>query len=170
ARPGRSVVLAGFGGSRTEAGYYRARVSNALLRNTRILTGEDAITNYQRLRDLDFAGAAVVAQLAVLPADLPRCLDACGAEFRAHAASGVAQIFLAPDRTNDEIYDAVQRWREIALEAHGHLRVLDTRADVRTNLEMFDHPPEPAMRLMRRLKLAFDPKNIFNPGCFIAGI
>ena len=170
ARPERSVVLAGFGGSRTEAGYYRAHVSNALRRNTRILTGEDAIADYQRLRDLDFTGAAVVAQLAVLPADLPRCLDTCGAEFRAHAANGIAQIFLAPDRTNDEIYDAVKRWREIAHEAGGYLRVLAARADVRANLEMFDRPPEPAIRLMRRLKLAFDPKNIFNPGCFVAGI
>jgi FAD/FMN-containing dehydrogenase len=35
---------------------------------------------------------------------------------------------------------------------------------------MFDRPPEPALRLMQRLKLAFDPKNIFNPGCFVAGI
>ena len=170
ARPGRSVVLAGFAGSRTEAGYYRAHVSNALRRNTQMLTGEDAIANYQRLRDLDFAGAAAVAQLAVLPADLPRCLGACGAEFRAHAASGIAQIFLAPDRTNDEICDAVVRWRDIAHESRGHLRVLETRADARANLEMFDRPPEPAMRLMRRLKLAFDPKNIFNPGCFVAGI
>jgi len=170
ARPGRSVVLAGFAGSRTEAGYYRAHVSNALRRNTQMLTGEEAIANYQRLRDLAFAGAAAVAQLAVLPADLPRCLSACGAEFRAHVASGIAQIFLAPDRANEEICDAVARWREIAHEAHGHLRVLETRPDARANLEMFDRPPEPALRLMRRLKLAFDPKNIFNPGCFVAGI
>jgi glycolate oxidase FAD binding subunit len=170
ARPGRSVVLAGFGGSRTEAGYYRAHISNALRRNTQMLTGEDAIANYQRLRDLDFAGAAVVAQFAVLPAELPRCLGACGAEFRAHAASGAAQIFLARDHTNQEICDAVRRWREIAHEAHGHLRVLEARSDVRAYLEMFDRPPDPAMRLMRRLKLAFDPKNIFNPGCFVGGI
>jgi glycolate oxidase FAD binding subunit len=170
ARPGRSVVLAGFGGSRTEADYYRAHISNALRRNTQMLTGDDAIANYQRLRDLDFAGAAAVAQLAVLPADLPRCLGACGAEFRAHAASGIAQIFLAPDRTNEEICDTLRRWREIAHEAHGHLRVLETRSDVRANMEMFDRPPEPTIQLMRRLKLAFDPKNIFNPGCFVAGI
>ncbi|MBV8452944.1 MAG: FAD-binding oxidoreductase, partial [Deltaproteobacteria bacterium] len=170
ARPGRSVVLAGFAGSRTEAGYYRAYVSNALRRNTQMLTGEDAIANYQQLRDLAFAGAVAVAQLAVLPANLPRCLSACGAEFRAHVASGIAQIFFAPDCTNEEIYNTVARWREIARQAHGHLRVLEARAEVRANLEMFDCPPEPAMRLMRRLKLAFDPKNIFNPGCFVAGI
>ena len=170
ARPGRSVVLAGFGGSRTEANYYRAHVSNALRRNTQMLTGGDAIAHYQWLRDLDFAGPAMVAQLAVLPAELPGCLEACGAEFRAHAASGVAQIFLAMNHDNKEICDAVGRWREIAHKAHGHLRVLEARSDVRASLEMFDQPPEPATRLMRRLKAAFDPKNIFNPGGFIAGI
>jgi glycolate oxidase FAD binding subunit len=170
ARPGRAVVVAGFGGSRAEADYYRAHVSNALRRNTQMLTGEEATSHYRQLRDLDFADAAVVAQLAVLPAELPRCLGACGAEFCAHAASGVAQIFLAADRTNDEICDAVTRWRDIAHAAHGHLRVLGARPEVRANLEMFDRPPEPALRLMQRLKLAFDPKNIFNPGCFVAGI
>jgi glycolate oxidase FAD binding subunit len=170
ARAGRAVVVAGFGGSRTEADYYRAHISNALRRNTQMLTGEEAASHYQRLRDLDFTDAAVVAQLAVLPAELPRCLGACGAEFRAHAASGVAQIFIAPDRTNDEVRDTVGRWRDIAHAAHGHLRVLEARAELRAHLEMFDRPPEPAIRLMRRLKLAFDPKNIFNPGCFVAGI
>jgi glycolate dehydrogenase FAD-binding subunit len=170
ARAGRSVVLAGFSGSRTEADYYRAHLSNALRRNTQMLTGDDAVVSYQRSRDLAFGGAALVAQLAVLPAELPRCLDACGAEFRAHAASGVAQIFLAQNCGNSEISDAVGRWREIAHQAHGHLRVLAARSDARANLEMFDRPPEPALRLMRRLKLAFDPKNVFNPGCFVAGI
>jgi glycolate oxidase FAD binding subunit len=170
ARAGRTVVFAGFGGSRDEAGYYRAHISNALRRNTQILTGEDALSNYRRLRDLDFASASVVAQLAVLPAELPRCLGECGAEFRAHAASGVAQIVLPADRTNDEIRDAVGRWRQIAYGAQGHVRVLQARTEVRANLEMFNLPSEPALRLMRRLKLAFDPKNIFNPGCFVAGI
>jgi glycolate oxidase FAD binding subunit len=169
-RTGRSVVLAGFGGSRTEADYYRACISNAVRRNTQVVTGADAVANYQRLRDFDFAGAAVAAQLAVLPAELPGCLEACGAEFRAHAASGVAQIFLPPDRPISEIRDAVARWREVAHAARGNLRVLAARDDARPGLEFFDQPPDPAMHLMRRLKFAFDPKQIFNPGCFVGGI
>ena len=31
--------------------------------------------------------------------------------------------------------------------------------ELRTTLEMFDRPPESALNLMHRLKLAFDPKN-----------
>lgn len=170
ARPERTMVLAGFGGSRTEADYYRAHLSNAMRRNTQILSGDEATLNYQMLRDLDFGDAAVVAQLAVLPADLPRCLGACGAEFRAHAASGVAQIFLPPEQSNQQIREAVGRWREVAHGAQGQMRVLEARAEARDKLDMFDRPPEAALRLMRRLKVAFDPKNIFNPGCFVAGI
>src|SRR5262249_2395246 len=41
-RPGRSVVLVGFCGSEIEAGYCRARISNALRRNTQMLTEEHA--------------------------------------------------------------------------------------------------------------------------------
>jgi glycolate oxidase FAD binding subunit len=166
---GRIVVLAGFGGSRTEADYYRAHVSNAL-GTTQILSGEEAKLNYQILRDLDFGDASVAGQLAVLPADLTRSLPACGAEFRAHAASGVAQILLPSDRSSQEIREAVGRWRAIAHAANGYLRVLQARADARVELEMFDRPPEAALRLMRRLKTTFDPKNIFNPGSFVAGL
>jgi glycolate oxidase FAD binding subunit len=169
-RPQRTVVLAGFGGSRTEAGHYRAHVSNALRRNSQMLTGEDALANYNRLRDIDFRDVALVAQVAVLPAALPGCLRACDAEFRAHAVCGIAQICLPADRTVDDMCDAVTRWREIAHEAQGHLRVLKAPAGVRALLEMFDRPPPPAMRLMHRLKQAFDPNNIFNPGCFVGGI
>jgi glycolate oxidase FAD binding subunit len=169
-RPRRAVVVTGFGGTRAETDYYRARISNALRRNTQMLTGDEATYHYRLLRDLDFARAAVVAQLAVLPAELPRCLGAIGAEFRAHTARGIAQIFLTLNHTNDEICQAVAYWREIAHAANGHLRVLAARAEVRAKLEIFDLPPEPALRLMRRLKLTFDPKNIFNPGCFVGGI
>jgi glycolate oxidase FAD binding subunit len=170
-RAGRSVVLAGFGGSRTEADHHRASVSNALRRNTQMLTGDDAMAGYVGLRDIDFGAPAVAAELAVLPSELPRCLSACGGEFRAHAASGIAQVFLRDGASEIEVAGAVSRWREIAHEARGYLRVLCVRDDAaRAQLQMFDQPNEGAMHLMRRLKLAFDPHNIFNPGCFVGGI
>ncbi|HKV56276.1 MAG TPA: FAD-binding oxidoreductase, partial [Candidatus Binataceae bacterium] len=153
-RPGRCVVLAGFGGIRTEADYHRARTSNALRRSPQVLTGSEAAAFYERLRDFDLTEYAIVAQLAVLPAELPRCLRACGGGFIAHAASGVARIFLPDDREPIEIHDAVARWREIAREGRGHLRILSIRdrEPNRAGFAMFDQPPEPAMRLMRSLK------------------
>jgi glycolate oxidase FAD binding subunit len=169
-RPGRAIVVAGFGGSRTETDYYRAHLSNALRRNTQMLTGDEAIAHYRFVRDLAFPDAVVAAQLAVLPAELAGCLGECAVEFCAHPGNGVAELFLANDRNNGEVCGVVERWREIAHRARGHLRILAAQEKVRAKLQMFDLPPEPALQLMRRLKFAFDPKNIFNPGCFVGGI
>jgi len=38
------------------------------------------------------------------------------------------------------------------------------------SLEFFDTPNGGALALMRRLKAAFDPAGVFNPGCFVGGI
>jgi glycolate oxidase FAD binding subunit len=170
ARPAQAVVLAGFGGNRTEVEHQRARICDALGPHTEIMKADEATGAYERLRDLDFSDATIVAQMAVMPAELARCLSGCGAHFRAHAASGVAQIFLADAHSGDEIQSAVARWRGIAHSARGNLRVLAARADLRAGLKMFDDPPEPGLKLMRRLKTAFDPHGIFNPGCFVGGL
>jgi glycolate oxidase FAD binding subunit len=41
---------------------------------------------------------------------------------------------------------------------------------VRAATEVFDPPPPPLMALTRRLKAAFDPAGILNPGRMYAGI
>ncbi len=66
----------------------------------------------------------LTAQLAVLPAELARCLAECDTEFRAHAGSGVAQVSLEAAGA-EAARTAVTRWRAIAANAHGHLRVLN---------------------------------------------
>ena len=89
-------MLAGFGGSGAEVQYLRTRIAEVLGSGaeTEFLEGADAESAYEWLRDIDVKGAALVAQMAVLPAELGRCLEQCGSEFRAHAGSGVAQMFL----------------------------------------------------------------------------
>jgi glycolate oxidase FAD binding subunit len=168
-RAGRSVVLTGFGGMRAEADYYHARISNALRHTTQVLKADEAVACYRRLRDIDLDDAALTAQLAVAPSQLALCLKSCGAEFRAHAANGVAQIFIPSDRPTADALTAVAQWREVAHTAGGNLRLVRAREDLREELTMFDQPAEPAMRLMRKLKSAFDPHNVFNPGCFVGG-
>ena len=49
-------------------------------------------------------------------------------------------------------------------------RVLAAAPAIRDSLEFFDTPNDGALALMRRLKAAFDPAGIFNPGCFVGGI
>ncbi len=62
------------------------------------------------------------------------------------------------------------RWRQRARGARGHVRVLHAEQETRAALEFFDSPNGGALELMRALKAAFDPADIFNPGCFVGGI
>jgi glycolate oxidase FAD binding subunit len=169
-RAGRFALLAGFGGSRTETEHQRARIADALPTDTEIITGAVATAMYERLRDFEFPDFALAAQIATLPAELARCLEASRAEYLAHPLSGVARIFLAAGREPDEVRNAVKQWRELAHSARGNLRILAARPRLSADVSMFDEPPEPALNLMRGLKATFDPQRIFNPGCFVGGL
>jgi glycolate oxidase FAD binding subunit len=166
----RFLLLAGFSGSALEIGYQAERIRDLLGGRGEILDHDAAMSGYEQLRDLDFYSAGLSAQMAVPPAHLARALIACGAEFRAHAGSGVAQMFLAGEPSAEIASQTVARWREAAQSARGNLRVLAAAPAVRDSLEFFDTPNVGALALMRRLKAAFDPAGIFNPGCFVGGI
>jgi glycolate oxidase FAD binding subunit len=166
----RFVLFVGFGGSTTEAATQHSRLIEALGANLNLLTGADALAAYEQLRDLDYPDAALSAQIAVLPAELERCLVEAGVEFRAHAACGIAQLYLGAQVNSAEERSAVLRWREIAHTARGNLRVLAVRPGAHVGIEFFDQPPPAAFALMRNLKSAFDPSGIFNPGCFVGGL
>jgi FAD/FMN-containing dehydrogenase len=122
------------------------------------------------LRDLDFSAKHLAAQIATRPAGLQRALAACDVEFRAHAGSGVAQIFVEPSPTPLEAQKIVAKWREFAHADRGHLKMLSAAPAIRDELENFDRPNQGALKLMRQLKNTFDPAGIFNPGCFVGGI
>jgi FAD linked oxidases, C-terminal domain len=112
----------------------------------------------------------------VPPAELPRVLGECACTFRAQAGCGVAQLFGEPSPSDGVTPDPaaiagiIQRWRASARQANGHLRVIRVPPEARAHVAMFDDPPAVAFKLMRRLKAAFDPCGIFNPGCFAGGL
>ena len=166
----RFLLLAGFSGSALEIGYQAERIRDLLGARGEILDHDAAMSGYEQLRDLDFHSAGLSAQMAVPPANLARAVEACGAEFRAHAGSGVAQMLLAGEPSAETASQTVARWREAAHSARGNLRVLAAAPAVRDSIEFFDTPNVGALALMRRLKAAFDPAGIFNPGCFVGGI
>lgn len=164
------LVFAGFSGSPLEVGYQAERIRDLLKDCGELFESEPARNNYESLRDIDFSSRPLSAQIAVPPALLARVLQNCDAEFRAHAGSGVAQIFLADEPTAETAIKTIAGWREIAHSAHGHLRLIAAAPAIRDSLEFFDTPNDGALKLMRRLKAAFDPAGIFNPGCFVGGI
>ncbi|HZC45701.1 MAG TPA: FAD-binding oxidoreductase [Candidatus Acidoferrum sp.] len=170
--PSQFLLLAGFSGNPQEIGYQAERILDLLGARGEILNGDIALRSYELLRDIDFYSAPLSAQIAVPPAFLARALDACGngIEFRAQVGSGVAQIVITGEPSSDAAVIAVARWREAARTARGSLRLLAAAPPIRDSLEFFDAPNDGALALMRRLKAAFDPAGIFNPGCFVGGI
>ncbi len=166
--PGAFLLLAGIAGNAPELADQCDRIAELAGTAADFADGERAREIYARLRDIGFDQTTLVAQLATPPAELGRCVQACGTEFRAHAASGVAQIFESAAKGVVDARDTVARWRQAAHAAHGHLRLLAAAPELRPHLDFFDEPPSGALRLMRRLKATFDPAGIFNPGCFVA--
>lgn len=166
----RFLLLAGFSGSPPEIGYQARKIHDLTGAHGELFDDDRAHQAYEKLRDFDLSFAPLTAQIAVPPALLHPTLDACACEFRAHAASGVAQILLLDTLTADASRNLVAGWRESVYAARGVLRIVAASPELRPGLEIFDTPNAGALAIMRRLKNAFDPAGVFNPGCFVGGI
>jgi glycolate oxidase FAD binding subunit len=169
---GAFTLVAGCSGSLPEIESMTRRIREQTDGGTlaEIFEADGAIALYERLRDLDFSDGAIAAQIAVIPGMLARTLGRCGAEFRAHAGSGVAQVFAPATADANEVHRMLSRWRALAGEARGNVRVLHAAREFRDKIDFFDNPEPGALALMRRMKAAFDPAGVFNPGCFVGGL
>jgi glycolate oxidase FAD binding subunit len=164
------LLFAGFSGSALEIGYQAEQILDLIGARGEILDDDAARVSYELLRDVDFHSIPIAAQISVPPARLALALEACGASFRAHAGSGVAQVALTGELSTEAATKTVARWREIAHSARGNVRLIAAAPAIRDALEIFDTPNDGALGIMRRMKSAFDPAGIFNPGCFVGGI
>jgi glycolate oxidase FAD binding subunit len=167
---GKFVILAGFSGIPTEVEYQRSQICSAIGSAATFLEAVQAEEAYRTLRDLAANDHALVAQLATMPNDLPAALATFGVDFRAHALSGIARLYLSEVADVKAGLETVAEWRSTAHAGRGYLRVIAARPDLRARLQMFDEPNRPALALMRRLKSTFDPHHVFNPNCFVGGI
>ena len=160
-------LLVGIAGSFAEISAVRDTIA-PMVPGMTIFENARATMVYARLRDFDITAPSIAAQIAVRPAELGGVLSVSRAEFIAHAGSGVAKLFL--NDVDGQGVDTLARWREAARLAGGHVRVLHCEGSLRESIDFFDTPNEGALKLMRRMKSAFDPADVFNPGCFVGGI
>jgi len=107
-------------------------------------------------------GDALV-RAAVSPARLPELIQALGALELSFAA----QLGVGTCAVGVESAHQIQKVREHALALAGHAVVEDAPAELRRDPW---GPPPPGLRIMRRLKAAFDPAGVLNPGLMPGGI
>ena len=167
---GKFLIIAGFSGSPSEIGYQAEKILEHAGDRGAILDEAAAEWNYETLRDFDFTARALSARFSVLPAALPAALDSITGQYCAHPGNGIAEVYVAAQQSADSAQKIVAEWRERAARARGQVRLIAAAESVRASLESFDQPNDGALKLMRRLKQAFDPAGIFNPGCFVGGI
>ncbi|HSB81318.1 MAG TPA: FAD-binding oxidoreductase [Candidatus Methylomirabilis sp.] len=113
---------------------------------------------------------------SVLPADCAKAMhavhDGTPGGVEGGVAAGVAHGILRGvlrAETAEALAVSLKAARD-ALEAlGGFLVVLDAPAAVREQIDVWG-PPADGLGVMRRLKAAFDPKGILNPGRFVGGI
>jgi glycolate oxidase FAD binding subunit len=128
-----------------------------------------------------FASAAAVMRLCVLPTQVAGVMEQGAAIARArglvsawsaHAGVGVVTGAVSSTESRSEvatIADVLREWRGIARAAAGY-GVLDSAPlAVKEAVGAWDDGGA-ASRIMQRIKRELDPKNLLNPGRFVAGI
>src|SRR5262245_4557002 len=179
-----AVLVVGFDGVREQVDWQRAE----LARLTGPLGGRDArqldAAAWPRLGPAAraaFSTPAAVMTLAVVPAQVADIMEQGASVARArglqsawaaHAGVGARWAALGSDpapRDSSAIGAALAEWREIARAGGGHANLEWAPLAVKSQVPVWDDPGA-AARIMERIKAQLDPRNILNPGRFVAGI
>jgi glycolate oxidase FAD binding subunit len=125
--------------------------------------------------------AAAIMRLSVLPAQVGEVMDQAAGAARArgllcacsaHAGIGVvsAALFSPPEQAElTPVAATLADWRGIARGAGGHAVLEWAPLAVKSEVSVWDDAGA-AGRIMQRIKAQLDPKNLLNPGRFVAGI
>ncbi len=179
-----AVLVVGFDGVPEQVAWQR----DELARLTAPLAGRDVMsleaTAWTRLTGAArgaFPTPAAVMALAVLPSQVAETMEQGAAIARgrgllsawaAHAGVGVLRGALAADpgpKDNAMLAAVLAEWREMARAGGGHANLEWAPLAVKSQVPVWDDPGA-AGRIMERIKAQLDPRNILNPGRFVAGI
>jgi glycolate oxidase FAD binding subunit len=128
-----------------------------------------------------FPATAAVMAFSVLPNQVADLMEqgagvararGLASAWAAHAGVGVVRAALAADgRPTDPtaIAAVLGEWRNLARVGGGHGTLEWAPLAVKSQVPVWDDPGA-AGRIMERIKTQLDPRNILNPGRFVAGI
>lgn len=128
---------------------------------------------WRAVRDLAALAApkrAVIWRISVRPSDGPRLV----AELRQTLPCrvlydwGGGLVWIAATDTGDSA--GVMVVRDAVARVGGHATLVRAPDHVRLAVDVFEPQPAPVMDLQRKLKAAFDPEGILNPGRMYAGV
>jgi glycolate oxidase FAD binding subunit len=163
-RSDRGEVLARIAGSEAPRRVQRvaATMREAGLESVEVTSEDDELWDRQRARQRSQERAVV--RVATRPSALVEVLRATQAYDGAlvgRAALGLSWVQVDPE--------AVMALRE-RLGASAIMVMLDVPPEARGRLEPWGVQEGPALDLMRRIKVRFDPAGACNPGVFVGGI
>lgn len=128
-----------------------------------------------------FPATAAVMAFSVLPGQVADLMEqgagvararGLSSAWAAHAGVGVVRAALASDDRAKQpapIAALLQEWRNLARAGGGHGTLEWAPLAVKSQVPVWDDPGA-AGRIMERIKAQLDPRNILNPGRFVAGI
>jgi glycolate oxidase FAD binding subunit len=137
-----------------------------------ILDQEASSLLWKSIRDLDALGASSdepIWRVSTRPSDGPIVAGAVRREFPARVLYdwGGGLVWLAGGEGPDAGASAV---REAVCSVGGHATLIRASDNVRLSVDTFEPLADPVMTLTRKLKAAFDPAGILNPGRMYPGI
>jgi glycolate oxidase FAD binding subunit len=178
------VLVVGFDGVREQVDWQRAE----LARLTGPLGGRDprlldaaAWTRLPTAAREAFSTTAAVMTLAVLPSQVAEIMEqgagiargrALQSAWAAHAGVGVVRGALAAEPAPKDpaaLAAVLAEWREMARAGGGYANLEWAPLAIKSQIPVWDDPGA-AGRIMERIKAQLDPRNILNPGRFVAGI
>jgi glycolate oxidase FAD binding subunit len=137
-----------------------------------ILRGDDSARIWREVRDaapLAAADTAPIWRVSVRPSDGPVVADQLRQAFECRVLYdwGGGLLWVAGGEGPDAGAAVV---RAAVAAVGGHATLVRAPDDVRLAVPVFEPQPEGVMALSRRLKEAFDPEGILNPGRMYAGL
>jgi len=178
------VLVVGFDGVREQVDWQRAelaRLTGPIGGRAPRLLDAAAWTRLPTAAREAFSTTAAVMTLAVLPSQVAEIMEqgagiargrGLQSAWAAHAGVGVVRGALASEPAPKDpaaLAVVLAEWREMARAGGGYANLEWAPLAIKSQIPVWDDPGA-AGRIMERIKAQLDPRNILNPGRFVAGI